>query len=234
MTVSLPAERDAARRLRRIGLWMAAIILGYGLFIAALPFLLANQEPTPPWALYRPIGLLVLFSIPAAVAAIGAIRGVRPLLVAAGVLCLLQAFVSFSGVTFGFLVPAFVLIWLGASAPSKGAGSNRAGMLAGVLIVGLTLAAWVSLFALTEPRCYSFTKAADGAIVYTEVPATDLNLNGPVEIVGEGGGCSSAEITLRGLGVSGVLAIGAVVLAASVAPSGRRRDPAGSTSEARP
>ena len=228
-----PLDRDSPR-LRRIGLAMAAVIVGYGLFVAALPTLLADGEATPPWSVYRPIGLAILFAVPALVAAIGAIRVVGPLLIAAGVICLLQAFVSFSGVTLGFIVPGFVLILLGAGAPSERAESSRTALAAGVLVIGLTLGAWVSLFALTEPRCYSFTRAADGTLVYTEVPATDANLYGPVEISGEGGGCGSAEITLQGLGVSGVLAVGAVVLAASVPSRGRRPDPLGSASAAGP
>lgn len=216
MTVEMPLPREPAARIRRLGLAMAAVIVGYGLFVAAIPFLQGDRFPAPPWALYRPIALAGLFAVPAVVAAIGAIHGVRTLLIAAGVLCLLQSFISFSGVTFGFLVPAVVLLALGASAGVEGARPGRAAGLAGILIIGLTIAAWVSLFALTEPRCYVITRAADGTLVTTEVPATDAALNGPAEIQGEGDGCGSAEITLQGLGVSAILAIGAVAIAGLV------------------
>ena len=40
--------------------------------------------------------------------------------------------------------------------------------LAGFLVIGLVIAAWVSLFALTEPRCYVITRAADGTLITTE------------------------------------------------------------------
>lgn len=49
---------------------------------------------------------------------------------------------------------------------------------------------------------------------------------GPVEIVGLGGGCGSAELTTRGMGVGGVLAIGAVGIAAASSFRGRKAEPA--------
>ena len=160
------------------------------------------------------------------VAAIGAIRGLGPLLIAAGVLCFLQAFVSFSGVTLGFVVLAIVLLALAGATRTEGARPDRATGLAGILVIVLTIAAWVPLFALTEPRCYVITRAADGTLVTTEVPATDAALNGPVEIQGEGEGCGSAELTIQGIGVSAVLVIGAVVIAGWVASRKRSPEPA--------
>jgi hypothetical protein len=211
MTGSEPSDRRSAARLRQMGLAMAAVIVGYGLFVAAIPFLQGDHFPAPPWALYRPIALAGLFAVPAVVAAIGATRGVGQLLIAAGVLCFLQAFIS--GVTLGFVAPGIVLLAFGATAGTEGARPDRTAGLAGILIIGLTIAAWVSLFTLTGPRCYVVTRAADGTLVTTEVSATDATLNGPAEIQGEGDGCGSAEITLRGLGVSAILAIGAVAIA---------------------
>jgi len=233
----MPSDPRGAGRARRMGLAMAAIIAGYGLFVAAIPFLQGDRDPTPPWAIYRPIALAGLFAIPAIVAAIGAVRNVRPLLIAAGVLCLLQAFVALSGVTLGLVVPAIVLLWLGAAPGAAWARPDKVARLAGASIIILTIAAWVSLLAFTEPRCYVITRAADGTLAYTEVPATDAMVKGPTQIsieIGadghqqpdEGGGCGSAELTLRGVGVSTVLAIGAIVVAASVARGGSRLDPA--------
>jgi hypothetical protein len=226
MTVAIPLRNEPAARVRRLGLGMAALIVVYGLFVAAIPFLQGDRFPAPPWALDRPLALAGLFAVPAVVAAFGSIRGVRPLLIAAGVLCFLQAFISFSGVTLGFVVPAVVLLALAGSAGRDGARRDRAAGLAGILIIVLTIAAWVSLFALTEPRCYVITRAADGTLVSTEVPATDAMLNGPAEIQGEGEGCSSAEPTIQGIGVSAVLAIGAVVSAGWVASRKESPEPA--------
>jgi hypothetical protein len=218
----MPSDPRRAR-VRRLGLAMAAIMVGYGLVVAAVPLILAGADPTPPWWIDRPIALAGLFTVPAAVAAIGAIRGNRPLLIAAGVLCLLQAFISV--VTLGFVVPAIVLLSLGAAPWPGQARPNGIALFAAFLVVVLTLAAWVSLFALTEPRCYVISRAGNGTLVYTEVPATDTMMNGPAQIVGEGSGCGSAELTLLGMGVSAILAIGAIALAVSVPAAGPRLDP---------
>lgn len=216
-------------RPRRLGLVAAALVLGYGLFVALLPLMLYN-DPRPPWWIYRPIALFGLFAVPAAVAAIGTLRRVKPLLIVAGVLCLLQAYIAFSGVTLGFMVPAVVLLWLGAagSRSSQEVPPIRSVLIAGVAIIGLTVAAWVSLFALTEPRCWVGVQTADGTISVVEVPATDTMLYGPSEIPSGGSGCSSAELTVQGIGVSAVLAIGAIAFAgaAAAASAGRRTDDA--------
>ena len=226
MTVALPMPDEGAARVRRLGVAMAAVIVVYGVLVAAIPFLQGDRFPAAPWALYRPILLAALFAVPAVVAAIGAIRGLGPLLIAAGVLCFLQAFISFSGVTLGFVVPAIVLFALAGATRREGARPDNTTGLAGILVIVLTIAAWVSLFALTEPRCYVITRAADGTLVTTEVPATDAASSGPVEIQGEGEGCGSAELTLQGIGVSAVLAIGAVAIAGWVASRKRSPEPA--------
>ena len=63
------------------------------------------------------IGLLL--AMPAGLALIAALRGSRPMFVAAGVLCVLQSIVgAFSGVTLGFLIPGILLIALGLERPS--------------------------------------------------------------------------------------------------------------------
>jgi hypothetical protein len=217
------ANQFRAARPRRLSLITAAIIALYGLFVALIPLLQQDHGTTPPWAIDRPIALFGLFAVPAVVAGIGAVRGARPLLIAAGVACLLQAYISFSGVTLGFIVPAAVLLWLGAAerwSPEEPTAS-RAMLLAVIAIVGLTIAAWVALFALTEPRCWAASQAADGTITVVEVQATNTMLYGSSEIPSGGGGCSSAELTIQGMGVSAVLAIGAIALAAAAGSAGR-------------
>lgn len=139
---------------------------------------------------------------------IGALAGVAPASIAAGVICLLQAYIAFSGVTVGFVVPAIALLLNGAaeSRPAQ-MQPNRAALFAGVAVIVLTAAAWVSLFAMTEPRCWVGVPDADGTI-----PSG-------------GSGCSSAELTVQGMGVSATLAIGAIAFAATAAFGGRRSDP---------
>ena len=212
-------------RRKRMALLGSAVILVYGLFVALLPFALYD-DPRPPWWIYRPIALFGLFGVPAVVASIGAVRGSRSLLVAAGVLCLLQAYIAFSGVTIGFIVPAILLLVLGGSDSWPDAARvSRAVLLASVAVIVLTVGAWVSLFALTEPRCYVISRTAGGALVTTEVPATDRTMHGPIQIQGEGSGCSSAELTVEGMGMSAVLAIGAIAFAAVAASTRREPDP---------
>ena len=93
----------------RMGLFAALLIVAFGLFVAVLP-LLIYHEPRAPWWIYRPVALFVLFSVPAWIAVIGTIRRSPSLLVTAGVICVAQAYVSFSLVTIGFVVPAILLI----------------------------------------------------------------------------------------------------------------------------
>lgn len=218
------AGRLGAVRPRRLAFLAAAIILGYGLIVAVLPLVLYN-DPRPPWWIDRPIALFSLFAVPAVVAAVGALRGIRPLLAAAGVLCFLQAYIAFSGVTIGFVVPGAVLLWAAGAGSTVEAPRRRISFFAGIMVVALTVAAWVSLFSQTEPRCWTGEQAADGTINMVEVPATDSTLHGPAEVPSGGGGCSSAEFTVQGMGLSAALAIGAIAVAAAATSGGRKPMP---------
>jgi hypothetical protein len=210
-----------AVRPHRIVLLTAGVILIYGLFVGLVP-LAIYHDPRPPWWIQRPVALLGLFSVPAVVAAIGAVRGVRPFVAAAGVLCLLQSYIAFSGVTIGFVVPGLLLLVVaGVDSWPNATSASRAMVLAAVVVIALAVGAWISLFALTEPRCWEGAVAPDGSITIFEVPATQQQLYGPAPVPAGGSGCSSAELTVQGMGVSAVLAIGAIAMAA-VATSVRR------------
>ena len=141
-----------ARDPRRLGLGAAAIIAGYALVVAAISANATAGELRPPETVPAPVRLALLFLLPAAVAAIGAMRRSRPILVAAGVLCLAQSFVAFSGVTIPFLVPAFVLLALGVR--SDGTAASRRARVGGVVVVLLGFAMWVAPFSLTETTCW--------------------------------------------------------------------------------
>lgn len=199
----------------------AGFIVLYALFVALLPLVLYN-DPRPPWWPERPIALFALFSLPAVVALIGIIRGVRPLLAVAGALCWLQAFIAFSGVTLGFVIPGMMLIAVGAAGSAAAEpGPSRTARIAGVLVVVLVLGAWTSLLGLTAPRCYVTSRAADGTIVYTETPATESAWSGPALIIGEGGGCGSGELTAGGMALGAAFAAGAIAVAWRAAAVGR-------------
>ena len=210
--------------MRNMVLMAALIVVAYSLFVALLQLVLYD-EPRPPWWVDRPVALFGLLSLPAVVATIGAIRGTRPLVVVAGVLCLLQSFIALSGITLGFIVPALMFLALGtAERWPAAARPRRTTLAAAVAVVVMAVGAWTSLLGLTGPRCYSFSRQPDGSLVFTEVPATKMQLNGPAPIVGDGGGCGSGELTIQGMGVSAVLALGAIALA-TASGSSRRADP---------
>ena len=141
-----PAEPDRrpARDPRRLGLAAAGIIAGYALFVAAISAELVGDlvgdDLGPPELIPRSILLGGLLMVPAFIAAIGALRRSHPILIAAGVLCLAQSFVSFAGVSLPFLVPAVLLLILGASRSSTE--TLRRAMVGGVLVIALGVAAW--------------------------------------------------------------------------------------------
>ncbi len=213
---------------RRLGFVLAAAIAGLAALIAALPLIqedYGSAELSGPEIVPRPIILALLLALPAALAAVAALRGSRPIFIAAGALCLLQSFVAFSGVTFGFLIPAILLIVLGVEGGSTTRTPRRA-LLAGVLVIGLGIAAWIAPFATGETVCWIARPGPDGNPAYTIIPNTDTLTSGPGDL---GSGCGGGTFTLQGLMLGGVLWIGAVGVAslASGSASGPRDvDPA--------
>jgi hypothetical protein len=199
---------DRLARDRRLGLAAAAIIAGYALVLAANS---ANATATaglrPPETVPAPIRLALLFLLPAVIAAIGAMRRSRPILVAAGVLCLAQSFVAFSGVTIPFVVPALLLLALGAR--NDGTRSSRRAKVGGLVVVLLGFAMWVAPFTATETTCWVSETGTDGAIVYRQVPAAETL--GPV---GVGAGCGGGVVTVYGVALAAAFWIGAVAVAA--------------------
>jgi hypothetical protein len=161
-----------------------------------------------------------MLMLPAVIAAIGAIRRSRPVLIAAALLCLAQSLVAFSGVTIPFVVPAFLLLALGGSGSEDGA--PRRALLGGVLVVVLGLGAWAAALALTETTCWVARTGADGSVVYTSIPVPESMTSGANSGSGEfrlelgdlASGCDGGELTLLGAGVAGLFGIGAVVVAA--------------------
>ena len=194
---------------RRLGLGAAGIIAGYALVIAAISANAAAGELQAREIVPAPVRLAVLFLLPAAVAAIGAMRRSRPILVAAGVLCLAQSFVAFSGVTIPFVVPAFVLLALGVR--SDGTGSSWRATVGGVVVILLGFAMWVALFSLTETTCWVIETGADGTINSRQVPVTETQTLGPTDVAA---GCNGGAVTAEGVALAAVLWIGAIAVAA--------------------
>ena len=223
-------DRRPARDPRRLGLGAAGIIAGYAFVIGAISAgaggLTGGSEFAPPQVVPRPLLLIALGLLPATIAAIGALRRSRPVLIAAGLLCLGQALISFSGVTIPFIVPAFLLLAIGIQ--DSGTETPWRAVVGGVFVVVLGIAAWVAPFALTETTCWVARTGADGAVVYVRTPVPEnatldagggqvgLQLN-PGDLAS---GCGSGVLTVQGAGLAAVFEIGALALAAlaSMAP----------------
>jgi hypothetical protein len=211
------------QRRRRLGFVLAGTIAALAALIAALPLIqegYGSGELSGPEIVPRPVVIALLLALPAALAAMAAVRGSRPIFVAAGVLCLLQSFVAFSGITFGFLIPAILLIVIGVQGGSATRTPRRT-LLAGVLVIGLGIAAWIAPFATGETVCWIARPGPDGNPVYTIIPNTDTLTSGPDDL---GSGCGGGTFTLQGLMLGGVLWIGSIAVAglATASPAGPR------------
>ena len=131
---------------RRLGLATAAVIVGYAVFVGAIR---AGFIPVagsrsgdigPSSADLGALWLTAALAVPGLIAGIAVVRRSGALLVTAGVLCLGQAFIAFSGVTLPFVVPGIYLIVIGfGTAPGPHA---RRAMLAGTGVFVLVLVAW--------------------------------------------------------------------------------------------
>lgn len=213
---------------RRLGFVLAAMIGGLAIAIAALPFFQAAGSSGSlggPAIVPRPFVIATLLGLPAGVATIAAVRASRPMFIAAGVICLLQSIVALSGVTLGFVIPGILLVAVGlerSSPTSVAPTGGRQAWVAGVLVVSLAIAAWIVPFATSETVCWVARSGPDGNPVYTRVANNSTLVVGVGELAS---GCDGGTFTLDGLMVGGVLAIGAIAMAALAAS--RPIDPAG-------
>jgi hypothetical protein len=196
-------------RRRRRGFVLAAAIAVLAVVVASLPLLqAASGGITGPVILPRPIVIALLLALPAGLAAIAALRASRPLFIAAGILCLLQSVVAFSGVTLGFVIPGILLVALGLERTGSAAGRE---WIAAMLAIGLGIAAWVAPFATSETLCWIASEGPDSAVVYRRVPESDTVTLGLGDVAG---GCDGGSFTLEGLLLAGTFAVGALAIAA--------------------
>jgi hypothetical protein len=216
------AIADHSARNVRMGLGAAALIAVGALFVGAISAgvggLAGGEDFSPPETVPRPLLLVGLFLVPAALTVIGTLRRSGSVLVAAGLLCLAQSIISV--VALPFAAVALVVFALGAEALAIKA--SWRGALGAVFVVVLGIAAWVAPFALTETSCWVARAGADGAVVYdrTTVPG---NADGGSDIGGGqsqlnpgdlSAGCGSGQMTIEGAGLAAIFGIGAVALAA--------------------
>ncbi len=212
---------------RRMGLAVSAMIAGLAVVVAALPMIQAgsgSERFGPPGIVPRPLVLASLLALPAAIGALASLRGSSPLFVAAGVLGLFQSFIAFSGVTLGFVLPALLLISLGLRRPASR--TRRRDRAAGALVVAFGIAAWLTPFALSETQCWIAQTAGDGSIVYEYIPVTDTLP--PSDL---GGGCDGGAFTLQVLMVGSIFAIGALAVGILATADPRSRPGSAATAE---
>ena len=191
---------------RRIGLGAAAMVVGYAVVVGLISAS-AGEDPGPPDVI-RPVSLAALLMLPAAFAVIATFRRSRPLFVVAGSLCFAQSFISFGLVTLPFLIPAFLLLSLSGVAYS-GQSSRRA-VIGALLAIALGIGAWVSWFALTETVCWVARATADGSLVYSRIPVSNEGTSSPGDVAS---GCDGGVVSVEGLALSAILAIGAIAIA---------------------
>lgn len=214
-------------RGRRLGFAVAAMVAALAVIVAAFPLIMedGSRGISGPSIVPRPVIIGILLALPAGVAAMAALRGSRPMFVAAGVLCLLQSLVGvFSGVTLGFVVPGIVLIALGLEQAQTGPAGTIGWrpVIAAALVIGLTIAAWVVPVATGETVCWVASTGPDGGLIYRIIPNSDTLTVGINEVAS---GCAGGTFTLQGLMLGGVLAIGALALAALGAGARRHAYP---------
>jgi hypothetical protein len=165
----------------------------------------SSPEPIP-----RGLAIGLLYAAPAAVGWLGTVGGRRSLLLAAAAADIVGAPLSWSFVTMLFLVPAILYVGQIGRLPRRDEPltSLAAHAIAGLAVAALLVGAGVALVAITEPLCWIATSGPAGTI-YRIVPTID---NVPIN-VGESAGCTSAALTLQGIGLAVILAIGAIALA---------------------
>jgi hypothetical protein len=212
----LPTPRQH-RDPRRVGLATGAVVIGYAIFVGAIRAGIVpvagsgSGDVGPSDADLAALSLTLALALPGVIAGIGAVRRSGALLVAAGILCLGQAFLAFSGVTLPFVAPGIYLIALGAgTAPSRHPARE---VLASIGALVLVAAGWAAMLGLTETRCWVATQGAGGELVYAEVP-TSAAEGVVLDETQVAAGCEGGSPTTVGLTLSFVLVAVAVALAA--------------------
>jgi hypothetical protein len=170
--------------------------------------------------------LLIVFALPAIVGFTGTTKRRPALLAAAGVTSAIGAFIAFSGVTLIFLMPALLFLVAAVRLALTTTGLALSALLPGiarlvisaavvVLIVGTEAAGLL----ITDSACWSEFRGPTGVRIETAPYSTGAMEIPPGATVS---GCSTGNISARGVGLAGVLALAALGMTCLVA----RRPPA--------
>jgi len=177
-----------------------------------------------PGFLSRGAVLFLTFAVPGLVGWVGATRRRPALLVAAGVTSFVGAFVAFSGVTLIFLIPALLLlvcaVHMQVAEPSRGRAAILPALgraVAACAIVVMLVGAGASTLLLTDDGCWVEYRVGTEPRIQA-VPYTTGEMTVPGNATSMS--CSTGVISVRGVGLGGLLWAGALVLAER---SSRRR-----------
>jgi len=173
----------------------------------------------------RGVVLFVIFAIPGLVGWLGVERRRPGLLVAAGVTSFVGAFIAFSGVTLIFLIPALLLLAGAVRVQLTDPPTGRVAILPALgravsafAIVVMLVGAGASALLLTDNACWVVYEAGTAPRIEA-VPYTTGEMAVPSNATSMS--CSTGVISVRGVGLGGLLWAGALVLAER---SSRRRD----------
>lgn len=194
----------SGERFGRLG---AAVQVTFAAIIGIPSWLAANDSPE---FLPRGVVLFFVYALPGAVAWIGATRGSRALVGAAALGDIPGSILAFSGVTLVFLIPAILLGAAALRMPPRTISACRAALGAGVaaLEAAFMIGAGLAMLFITRPLCWITTQTQAGRTVRI-VPT----IEGTELFADQGGGCTSAAITLEGVAIGLLLGLIALAIA---------------------
>ncbi len=187
-----------------VGVVVLGLAVALGVFIHY-----QARDPRPPEDVPRAIAIPALYAAMGLVAIIGASQRRPPIVVAAGVLCLVGTIVSVA--TIEFAVPGVLLILLGSRIQALPTRHRSEAVIAAATVL-LVVSAAIALLGMTEGRCWQAT-GSPADPTYTVIPCGSQ----PVLVAGGqtfASGFDSGVLTTGGGLVEAVLLVGALTLAA--------------------
>lgn len=187
-----------------VGVVVLGLAVALGVFIQY-----QSRDPRPPQDVPRALAIPALYATMGLLALIGALQRRPPIVVAAGVLCLVGTIVSVA--TIEFAVPGLLLILLGSRIQALPVRRRSEAVIAAAAVL-LVVSAAIALLGMTEGRCWQAT-GSPADPTYTVIPCGSQ----PVLVAGGqtfASGFDSGVLTTGGGLVEAVLLLGALTLAA--------------------
>ena len=187
-----------------VGVVVLGLAVALGVFIQY-----QSRDPRPPEDVPRALAIPALYATMGLLALIGALQRRPPIVVAAGVLCLVGTIVSVA--TIEFAVPGLLLILLGSRIQALPVRRRSEAVIAAAAVL-LVVSAAIALLGMTEGRCWQAT-GSPADPTYTVIPCGSQ----PVLVAGGqtfASGFDSGVLTTGGGLVEAVLLLGALTLAA--------------------